>query len=459
MAVNEREVVLNMLLSLDKGGLSHKILKDTLYGYLYLEKSSRGFITGLYKGAIEKKIYLDFIINKFSKTPTKKMKPIIRLLLEIAVYQMFFMRVPDSAAINESVKLSKKRGFKGLSGFVNGVLRNIARNKEDVSLPTDKLKYMEIRYSTPYNIIKRFVRDYGIDKTEKILMAFEEERPITIRVNSLKTTKEALIRSLKRDGVEISTDTIFENSIKILKFDNLNFLESFSNGEFIIQDESSAFMAEIADEGVIVLDLCAAPGGKSFLFAEKDCVKEIVACDITEKKVSLIEENISRLGTSKIKAVINDATVFNKEFENFADIVICDLPCSGLGVIGRKSDIKYKVTEEKIKELSSLQKKILLIAQKYVKTGGILIFSTCTMTKEENEENFKFISEFADFLPVDFSCKLSGNIKKEVLSRLNEESKKGFIRLIPGEIDTDGFFISEFRKVNTNGKMIQVSKA
>lgn len=446
MAVNEREVVLNMFLSLDKDGLSHRILKDTLDSYIYLGKPARGFITRLYEGTIEKKIYLDYIINKFSKTPVTKLKPIIRILLEISIYQLLFMNVPDSATINEAVKLSKKRGFIGLSGFVNGVLRNIARNKENIELPTDRLKYMEVRYSTPSPIIERFIRDYGIDKTQDILRAFDKERPITIRVNTLKTTKEDLIKSLESEGVKISTDTVFASNIKILKLDNFNFLKSFNRGEFIIQDESSSFISVILDSGEVVLDLCAAPGGKSLLLAERSHIKEITACDISDKKVSLIKENILRVGTDKIHTTINDATVFNKKFENFADIVICDLPCSGLGVIGRKKDIKYNVTEEKIKELSKLQREILLNARKYVKRGGVLIFSTCTMTREENEENFKFISEFSDFSPVDFSDKLPKGIDASVLTRLKKEAERGFIRLIPGELNTDGFFISKFKR-------------
>lgn len=450
MAVNEREVVLDMLLSLREGKLSHTILKDTLDSYLYLDKSSRGFITRLYEGSIEKRLYLDFIIDGYSKTPVKKMKPIIMLLLEISVYQLFFMdRVPDSAAINEAVKLAKKRGLTGLSGFVNGVLRNIARNKENIALPDknkDLIKYLEIKYSTPKAVVEHFINDYGSEKTEEILEAFEEKRPLVARATK---NREELIKKLDAEGVRVSTDTIFPESLKILELDSLSYLESFEEGDFVLQDESSQFIGKIVSlpKGARVLDLCAAPGGKSLLFAGMEEVDEIISCDITENKTELIEENVRRIGASKIKTKMNDASLCNPDFVDGFDLVICDLPCSGLGVMGRKRDIKYNVTEEKIRELAKIQRTILENAVRYVKKGGRLIYSTCTMTKAENEENFTFISEFKGFSAVDFSDKIRGYVDRyKDGERLVNEAKKGFIRLIPGELGTDGFFVSEYMR-------------
>jgi ribosomal RNA small subunit methyltransferase B len=450
MAVNEREVVLDMLLSLREGKLSHTILKDTLDSYLYLDKSSRGFITRLYEGTIEKRLYLDFIIDGYSKTPVKKMKPIIMLLLEMAVYQLFFMdRVPDSAAINEAVKLAKKRGFTGLSGFVNGVLRNIARNKENIALPDknkDLIKYLEIKYSTPRTVVEYLIKDYGNEEAEAILEAFEEKRPLVARATK---NREELIKKLDAEGVRVSTDTIFPESLKILELDSLSYLESFEEGDFVLQDESSQFIGKIVSlpKGARVLDLCAAPGGKSLLFAGMEEVDEIISCDITENKTELIEENVRRIGASKIKTKMNDASLCNPDFVDGFDLVICDLPCSGLGVMGRKRDIKYNVTEDKIRELAKIQRTILENAVRYVKKGGRLIYSTCTMTKAENEENFTFISEFKGFSAVDFSDKIRGYVDRyKDGERLVNEAKKGFIRLIPGELGTDGFFVSEYMR-------------
>ena len=453
LAVNDREIVLDMFLSLKDGKPGHIVLKDTLDNYLYLDKASRGFITRLYEGSIEKMIYLDFVINSFSKTPAKKLKPIIKILMETAVYQIFFMdRVPVSAAINEAVKLAKKRGLAGLSGFVNGVLRNIARNKENITLPDkDKeyIRYLEVKYSMPKEVTEHFMEEYGNAQTEEILEAFEKKQPIVARVNGTRLTREELVKKLTEEDVKVSTDTVFPESLKILELDSLNFLESFENGDFVIQDESSQFIGKIAELplNAKVLDLCAAPGGKALLMAEKPEVEKIVACDISKRKTGLIEENINRLDIKKVITMVNDATVFNKKFAEDFDMVICDLPCSGLGVIGRKRDIKYNITENKIKELAKLQRDILENAKKYVKKGGYLIFSTCTMSKLENEENFKFISELSGFSPVDFSDKIKDSlVKYKVGSRLLAEAKKGYIRLLPGELGTDGFFISEFMR-------------
>ena len=450
MAVNEREVVLDMLLSLREGKLSHTILKDTIDSYLYLDKSSRGFITRLYEGTIEKRLYLDYIIDGYSKTPVKKMKPVIMLLLEISVYQLFFMdRVPDSAAINEAVKLTKKRGLTGLSGFVNGVLRNIARNKERIALPDknkDLIKYLEIKYSTPRTVVEYLIKDYGNEEAEAVLEAFEEKRPLVARATK---NRKDLIKKLDAEGVRVSTDTIFPESLKILELDSLGFLESFENGDFVIQDESSQFIGKIVElpKGARVLDLCAAPGGKSLLFAGMEEVDEIISCDITESKTELIEDNVRRIGADTIRTKVNDASMYNPDFLDGFDLVICDLPCSGLGVMGRKRDIKYNVSIDKIRELAILQKKILENAVRYVKKGGRLIYSTCTMTKAENEENFTFISEFKGFSAVDFSDKIRGYVDRyKDGERLVNEAKKGFIRLIPGELGTDGFFISEFMR-------------
>ena len=453
LAVNEREIVLDMFLLLKDGKPGHIVLKDTLDNYLYLDKASRGFITRLYEGSIEKMIYLEFIINSFSKTPVKKLKPVIRIIMETAVYQIFFMdRVPVSAAINEAVKLTKKRGLAGLSGFVNGVLRNIARNKENINLPDknkEYIKYLEVKYSMPKEIIEHFIEEYGNVQTEEILETFEKKQPIVARVNGKRLTREELVKKLNKEEVKVSTDTVFPESLKILELDSLNFLESFENGDFVIQDESSQFIGKIAElpPNAKVLDICAAPGGKTLLMAEKPEVEEIVACDISKRKTDLIEENIRRLSINKVKTVVNDATEFNPDFNNKFDLVICDLPCSGLGVMGRKRDIKYNVTIAKIKDLAKLQRRILENAKAYVKTGGILIFSTCTMTKAENEENLKFISEFTGFSPVDFSDKIKDSVVRyKAGSRLVSEAKKGYIRLIPGELGTDGFFISEFMR-------------
>lgn len=450
MAVNEREIVLDMLISIEKGAMSHRVLKDGLDNLLYLEKTNRAFISRLFEGSIEKRIYIDYVIGLFSKTPIKKMKPLIISILRLSVYQLLFMdRVPDSATINEAVKLAKKRGFTPLSGFVNGILRTISRQKNEIPLPDrekEKEKYCSIKFSIPESLVRRFFKDYG-DEAEEILSAFGEERDISIRINEVKTDRESLLKKLKEEGV-VAKPSLLTKAIKIEKLDSFSFLSSFEEGDFWIQDESSQLVSEIAgirgDE--VIFDLCAAPGGKSMAFATS-CKNggRVFSFDLTDYKLSLIDDNIERLGIKNIETSLNDALVFNETLIEGADVILCDLPCSGLGVMGRKKDIRFHVTEEQIKELAEIQKKMLLNAIKYLKVGGILIFSTCTMTKEENEENFLFLKDreelevlgFQELIPESF-------LKLRAYNRYKDEAKKGYLRILPQDFNSDGFFISKF---------------
>lgn len=449
MTINEREIVLDMLLSLEKGGLSHKILKDGLDNLLYLEKSHRAFISRLFEGSIEKRIYLDYVINLFSKTAVNKMKPLIRSLLRLSTYQILFMdRVPDSAAINEAVKLAKKRGFSSLSGFVNGVLRNIGREKESIALPDtnkERRSYLSVLYSMPEFLIDLFLDAYD-EEAEPILRAFNEEKSLILRVNERKTTREQLLKRLEVEGVKAEASNL-PLSIKIVGMDSFSFLESFEEGDFWLQDESSQMVGELSgvNRNDEVFDLCAAPGGKSFCLANQALQGRVVAMDLTDSKLSLIHDNIARLGMENVEVLANDALVFREEWIGMADLVLCDLPCSGLGVMGRKKDIKYHISMEKIKELSEIQKKILTNAIQYVKPGGCLIFSTCTMTKEENEENFTFLAEREEIEPLPFSDFLPDFLKGlSVYERYLREASKGYLRILPTDFGSDGFFISKF---------------
>lgn len=450
MAINEREIVLDMLIKIEKGAMSHTVLKEGLDNLLYLEKSNRAFIARLFEGSVEKRIYLDYVIGLFSKTALPKMKPLIRSVLRMTVYQILFMdRVPDSAAINEAVKLVKKRGFIPLSGFVNGVLRTVSREKENLLLPDkekEREKYLSVLYSMPEFLMKRFLRDYG-EEAEVILSSFTKERKLTIRVNENRTDRESLLQRLAKEGV-IARKGHLPHSIILEELDNLAFLQSFEDGDFFVQDESSQLVAELTPvkKGDRVIDLCAAPGGKTMALSMKAGRDgEVRAFDVSDYKLSLIEDNIERLGLENVTLGLNDASEFNEALREIADVILCDLPCSGLGVMGRKKDIRYHLSEEKIAELSKLQKKMLENALQYIKVGGYLIFSTCTMTKEENEENFAFLKSLNELEPVDFSKALPKSLLNlEVGDRYLEEAQKGFLRILPHDFDSDGFFISKF---------------
>lgn len=376
-----------MLLAIDRDGqYSHLVLRDVLDKYQYLSKQERAFLTRLTEGTVERMLTLDYVIDQFSKTKVKKMKSLIRELMRLSVYQIMYMDgVPDAAVCNEAVKLARKRGFSGLSGFVNGVLRSVARGWKDVAFQNES-----VRYSVPEWIIDGWNADYGRDVTEKMLEAFMQPAKITVRTNTQKCTPEELKDRLSQEGVTVEAIEGISYAFALSEFDYLAGLGSFQDGWFYVQDISSMTVAHAADpkKGDYIIDVCAAPGGKSSHLAELlDGSGMVEARDLTEYKVGLIEENILRHDLHNMKAVQQDATLFDEASVEKADILICDLPCSGLGVIGRKSDIRYKMTAEKAHDLAVLQQEMLDTVWKYVKRGGKLIYSTCTIHKEENEDN------------------------------------------------------------------------
>ena len=427
-SVNTRELVLEMLIEIiEKNQYSHLILRDVLDKYQYLSKQERAFMTRLTEGTLEHLIELDYIIDSFSKTKVRKMKPMIRSILRMSVYQIKYMdSVPNSAVCNEAVKLAKRHGFGQLSGFVNGVLRNISRNISDVRYPDQKdmVRFLEVKYSMPQWIVKQWINDYGMEKTEQILKGFDRENPLSIRTNTLKCTPEELRDKLKAEGVIVEPVKDLDYAFYISGFDYLNGLQSFEDGLFYVQDVSSMMAAELAapEENDYVIDVCAAPGGKSTHLAEKlKGTGMVEARDLTDYKVDLIRDNIDRHELHNMKAVLMDATSYDEASVNKADVLICDLPCSGLGVLGRKTDIRYKISHEQEKELMELQRQILDTVHQYVKPGGTLVYSTCTIDKMENEDNVRwFADKYKDFV-------------------LKEERQ-----LLPGQLGGDGFFLAKF---------------
>ena len=427
-SVNVRELVLDILMEVnEKEQYSHLVIRDVLNKYQYLEKQERAFLTRLAEGTIEHMLEMDFIINSFSKVKVKKMKPLIRNLLRMSVYQIKYMdSIPDAAVCNEAVKLAKKRGFGQLRGFVNGVLRNIVRELSHLQYPDEKLepvRFLEVNYSVPAWMAEKWIKDYGFEKTKAICDSFFAERPITIRTNLLRIQPEALKVRLEEEGVTVKEVPSLSYAFEISGFDYLQSLESFEEGLFYVQDISSMMVAEIAapKEGSYIIDVCAAPGGKSSHLAEKmQGTGTVEARDLTEYKVSLIEENIERHGLENMNAVQMDATVLDEASVGKADVLICDLPCSGLGVMGKKTDIRYKMTAEKQQDLVQLQRDILSTVHAYVKPGGTLVYSTCTIHKGENEENVEwFLKAYPEF------------------SLVSKE------QMFPGETYHDGFFIAK----------------
>ncbi len=467
--VNEREIVLEVLLEItEKGQFSHIILRDVLWKYQYLEKRERAFITRVTEGTLEHMIEIDYILDRFSKVKVKKMKPVIRAILRSAVYQLKYMdSVPDSAVCNEAVKLAVRKGFSGLKGYVNGVLRSVARGIDSVQYPKEKMEELSVRYSCPEWVLDLWSGSYDIEVIEMMLRDFQKEKPVTIRCCLNRTTPDELKKRLEAEGVKAEIHPYLPYAFQISGYDHLNDLETFQDGLFVVQDISSMLVAEIAapSAGAQVLDVCAAPGGKALHVAEKLFLAEDVcgdetgsktedqmaaghveARDLTELKVDLIRENIERTGLPNITAVCRDASVPDETAAESADIVIADLPCSGLGVIGKKPDLRYKASPDGIDSLVRLQRQILSCAQDYVKPGGTLVYSTCTVNPAENMDNVHwFMEQYPEFTLDDIRGKVCPELRDNVM-------ENGCIQLLPGVHKSDGFFIARLvRKIESGG--------
>ena len=443
-----REIALSVLIEcIEEGEHSHIVLRGTLEKYQFASKQDRALITKLVEGTIENLIKIDYITNQYSKVKVKKMKPFIRNLIRMSVYQILFMdRIPDSAACNEAVKLAKRKNFGNLSGFVNGVLRTIAREKDSISYPGKEeniTTYLTVKYSMPEWIVELWHDTYGIELTEQICAGLLCEKKTTIRCRNHRQTVEELVSMLREDDVTAESSEYLPYALEISDYNYLKAVKAFREGRFAVQDISSMMVVELAGikAGDFVLDVCAAPGGKSIHAADVlNGTGMVEARDLTEYKTDFIHENMERLGIENMRVAEMDALCYDTTMEEKSDVVIADLPCSGLGVIGRKKDIKYKITPDTLEELSALQKNILDVVCRYVKPGGTLMFSTCTIHQGENEENVRyFLENHKEFEAVPFYDELPEVCK-------NETAKEGYIQFLPGINQTDGFFIAKFRR-------------
>ncbi|MCR5109158.1 MAG: 16S rRNA (cytosine(967)-C(5))-methyltransferase RsmB [Lachnospiraceae bacterium] len=443
-----RAIILETLLTAEKQKSGYEgLLKDILFKYSYLEKSRRSFINRTVRGCVERQIELDYIIDRFSKTPCRKLRPQIRAIFRMSVYQLKYMdNVPDSAVCNEAVRLAGAKGFKNLKGYVNAVLRNIAGHINEIIYPDkekDPINYMRIRYSCDETLIRLLIKQYGEETAEAVLRESLGARPIFIRCNTSRISPDELAERLKKEGMEVCQDGSFPEIMTIDGFDLLDKSEAFSEGLFNVQDKGSFLVTLLAGikKGDRVLDVCAAPGGKTCHAADiLNGTGIVISRDVSEQKVSLIRDNVKRCGFTNIRAEVFDALKEDREIREDMDVVICDLPCSGSGVLSRKPDIKFRTDERALDELKELQRNILKTVSSYVKRGGILIFSTCTLNKEENEENASWIRDNLPFEPVPIE---NEGLRKYGIKTL----ERGYMQLIPGIHDTDGFFISKFKRI------------
>lgn len=434
MAENTREIVLDTLLALEREkNFSHKLIKAVLDKYDYLDGRDKAFIKRVTEGTIERQIELDYYLNHFSSVPVRKMKPLIRCLLRMSTYQLLFMdAIPDSAVCNEACKMAAKRKFHNLKGFVNGILRNIAKNKESLPMPDesrDVADYFSVKYSMPKWLVEYWMECYGEETTKTLLEGLLQIHPVSLRFRTDmgEAQRNAYIAQMQEMGVQVTQSEYLPYVYHVEGVESVSNLPGFEDGDFTVQDVSSALAVEAADikPGDFVMDICAAPGGKSILAGEK-CGREgrILSRDVSDAKASIIEENIERMQADNITVEVHDATVFDETYKEKADVVIMDVPCSGLGVMGKKRDIKYHVTPESLTSIVALQKQIVTNSWEYIKPGGTLLYSTCTINPTENEQMVQWITEN---LPFELEC-----------------SKQ----LLPGIMKCDGFFYAKLRRVD-----------
>lgn len=446
--VNTREIILGALMEItEEEQYCHIVLRDVLTKYQYLEKRDRAFISRVVEGTMENMIQIDYILEQFSTVKVQNMKPVIRNILRMSVYQMQYMDgVPHSAVANEAVKLTQKKGFYTLKGFVNGVLRAVDRGMEEVSFPDAERtprRYLSVRYSMPEWILQKWLAQFDFEVVEKICRGLWQESRTCIRCNLSRAPKKTIIEKLRAQNITVKEVPYLPYALEISDYNYLQAITAFKEGLFQVQDVSSMLVAEVAAPkwGDYCIDVCAAPGGKSLHLSDKlNGSGYVEARDLTDIKVSLMQENLERTGRINMTAVRQDATVFDGASVEKADILLADLPCSGLGVIGRKPDIKYKMTEAKQQELVKLQRKILDTVWSYVKVGGTLIYSTCTIGADENQYNVKWFLENYPFRLESIDPYLCDALKSRT-------TKAGYLQLLPGIHGTDGFFLARFKRV------------
>ncbi len=395
-----RKTAVNILISIEKDGAYSNISVAKEFLCSELSNADKALASAIVYGTLDRKITIDYIISRYIKTPVNKIKPITLTAIRIALYQIIYLdKIPESAAVNESVNIVKASKEKYNASFVNGVLRAYLREPAEIPSGND-IKSLSVRYSCPVTIIESFVSDYGTETAVLLLEESLKKPPITARVNNLKTDTDSLIKILDGEKVTAKKSTL-DNSIEILSGIDVANSKAYKEGLFHIEDMASQIaISKIGlRNGLRVLDICAAPGGKSFTMAEiMNNTGEVVSLDLYKHRVDLIKKGAQRLGIGIINARISDATVYNETLGQF-DVVLCDVPCSGLGVIRRKPEIKYKdITKNDFDELCDIQMKILHNASKYVKIGGKLVYSTCTLKNAENKAQINaFLDKTGDF--------------------------------------------------------------
>ena len=437
MKKSPRYVVMEMLMRVYDGGYSNLVL-DSVLSSADFDGRDKAFAARLFYGVTERMLTLDHIISLYSKKPLRSLDKSVLAVLRMGIYQLLYMdSVPDSAAVNESVDIIKKCGKSSASGFVNAVLRGFIRDNKSFPLPKDPIKRLSVEYSFGEALAARLVKQYGREKAEEFMKASLEPHKLYLSVNNTKITADALIEKFGEIGIKAYKTEYDENCLCTEAFGSVEKNELFERGYYHVQDLSSRLCCKALSPkaGEKILDICAAPGGKSFTIAEltnDSC--EITSCDLHKKRAELVRKGAERLGLQSIKALQNDAKVYNSDFPQF-DRILCDVPCSGTGVVRSKPEIKY-ISLENAAGLPEIQYQILETAARYLKIGGTLVYSTCTILKEENDEVIdRFLSSHSDFEGVPF------------LEELGSPFGGYKTVIFPNDMGCEGFFISCVRRI------------
>lgn len=437
---NVRDAALTILMAVEKQqAYSNLLLHQTIEKY-NIEPKDRALLTELTYGTLQHKMTLDYYLKPFIKG---KLDDWVRQLLRLSLYQIHYLsRIPDHAAVNEAVNIAKRRGHKGISGVVNGILRSILR--EGVSSTesiVDDVERLSIETSHPLWMVKRFISEYGFETTKKMLEENNEAPVTTLRVNLFKRTVEQVMHLMTQEGYVVAQSEVIPECIYLFNGQAAK-TTAFQKGFVTIQDESSMIPAYALqpEPGMIVLDMCSAPGGKTTHIAEKmKNTGKLVAMDIHQHKLKLVKENAERLGFSFIETVEKDGRKASELFpEETFDRILVDAPCSGLGVMKRKPDIKYTKNEKDFDSLKPIQLKLLDEAYKLLKPNGLMVYSTCTVDKEENEGTAKlFLENHPDMQLKSFP---------DVVKNIKQQEEDGMLQLFPQDLRSDGFFVAVFQK-------------
>ncbi|MGD9677860.1 MAG: 16S rRNA (cytosine(967)-C(5))-methyltransferase RsmB [Vulcanibacillus sp.] len=447
-----RELALEVLTKVDKEKAYSNIQLNQSLQNANLSRLDINLATEIIYGTIQRLNTIDWVIQKYLKNDIKELELWVKNLLRLSVYQIIYLdRIPSHAIVNEAVEIAKKNGHKGIASMVNGVLRNIIRTETKIKIPEILKDYekITIEHSHPEWIVKKFINEYGLCETEEICRENNKAPFNSIRVNTLKITREKMIGLLKNelgDDTVITPSSLSKEGIRIKGSGNLATLSLYEEGFYSIQDESSMLAVDALDPKpyMTVLDATAAPGGKTTHIAEKMQNKgRIIASDIHRHKIKLIEEQKKRLGIDIIETVCIDARDLHKEYGAIFDCILLDVPCSGLGVIRRKPELKWTKSIDDITKLIKVQQNILENVSSLLKPGGILVYSTCTMTKEENQDMiYRFIKKYPEFkLDKLLSTLLSESINQKI------DTSEGMLQILPHYFHTDGFFISRMVKL------------